>query len=408
LHPQIRELLELGVEYGIASLPSNNSIAPERWMPRQRRDRLHLKAGLHPEGEQDLEGFLRRLLEVRRAGAWVEVVYVLHPTRVARAQYYIDYFAAHRLRVRVLPFVGYYGGKAYPRSHSEEERKLMTLFPRLLRSLEDLDFHGIPCLAGQRSLYVNHQGGLQRCQSDPGVLQAPLAGPTACRVHKCDCSQLMLEELNSLDMIEEFGAWTQMLNSRAASRNFHDDEEAFRHHYARYRALMSKYEKTGADDPEETHWTTLRTLALSDENSIKTLEKNYYGPRTDRQLVADAQGLRFSPGHPADHLATPYWDVCDEPESRGRRIRVVLAFSGPNESSEGFEILVQDESCSNLLATVVSGAGDGHEAGECSHSVRVPPDVKRVRLVMRSHDGKPIRLPSLIRVERSERRGRKN
>jgi hypothetical protein len=214
----------------------------------------------------------------------------------------------------------------------------------------------------------------------------------------------MLEELNSLDMIEEFGAWTQMLNSRAASRKFHDDEEAFRHYYARYRALMSKYEKTAADDPDETHWTTLWTLALSDKNSIETLEQNYYGVRTDRQLVVDAQGLRFSPGHPADHLATPYWDVGDEPESRGRRIRVVLAFSGPNESSEGFEILVQDESFSNLLATVVSGAGDGHEAGKCSHSVRVPPDVKRVRLVIRSHDGKPMRLPSLIRVERSERR----
>jgi len=203
IHPQIRDILKICTEYGIVSIPINNSIPPEKWLPRTHLERMLVRAALHPRGERELDLFLERVLCIRDAGATVSVVFVAHPERLEKIEKYRNYFTDHQISLETAPFQGYWRGKKYPDGYTQEERSILGLdkegawwYHRLALDMVVRDFCGIPCLAGFRSLFIGSDDRISRCLDDPKVLERPFDKAMPCTVKHCGCG-LLLEELNT-------------------------------------------------------------------------------------------------------------------------------------------------------------------------------------------------------------------
>jgi hypothetical protein len=112
-------------------------------------------------------------------------------------------------------FIGDYQGRRYPHAYNEEEKKLVGLDQENRYWLHQIEphvtrvrnFKAIPCIAGQRSLYITKSGELLRCLYDrERVLDRPLSEPEPCGVSSCGCGML-LEKINSVDMPDFYNHW---------------------------------------------------------------------------------------------------------------------------------------------------------------------------------------------------------
>jgi hypothetical protein len=401
LHPQIRELLEVSVQHGVASIPTNNAIAPEQWMPRNRPARVHLRAGLHPEGEADLDGFLRRLLRARELGAAVEVGYVAHPTRVAKASEYAAYFTAHQVPFHVRPFIGVHDGKRYPASHSAEEFGRMSLYHRVYSALDNRDFYGIPCLAGHRALFVNPQGQLQRCLYDTEILSAPLDGPAPCRVHQC-CSGLLLERLNMVDLFEEGALLYRLVGASPPAPPAPNTDAAFAELHETYISLMRSSGKELDEAPAAfDRAASLRLFQADAAELARVLERNFYGPRTGELFIAGTGALEIRPTRTSDHVATPFFDVLPLTRDVYSWLRVSFRFPGDVAPAKALVASLQDESFVTVSRIVAPASLPSQADGERVHFAQIPPDVKRLRMVLQTEGAETSCLPSEVTVDHS-------
>ena len=250
IHPQVRDILEVCTRYGMVSVPINNSIPPEEWIPRTRPERVLARAALHPQGEGELSVFLERLLHIRDTGATVAVVFVAHPERLGKIEEYRNYFANHHIDMEVVAFQGEWRGKKYPVSYTQEERSILQLdvfsswwYHRLIPDLAIRDFSGIPCLAGFRSLYVGSDDKIRRCLYDLTVLERPYDRAMPCSVKYCGCG-LLLEELNTLDdSFWKFFYNLAGLEPPPLTEGFRNSEEQYQEKKAVYWSLMERYGK---------------------------------------------------------------------------------------------------------------------------------------------------------------------
>ena len=398
IHSQIRDLLEVSVQHGIASIPTNNSIAPERWLPRNLPQNMHVRAALHPEGEDDLAGFLRRLLQARALGAQVEVGYVAHPTRTSKASEYARYFASHQIPFHVRPFMGIHDGKRYPASHTSEERQPMSLYHRVYSAINNRDFFGIPCVAGHRTMYMNPQGQFQRCLYDTEVLSAPLSEPAPCRVHNC-CAGLLLEELNMVDMFEEGHLLYQMAGLHPPSPPLPNTDAAFQGCYATYESLMSKSGKFVGEIPKNVnHSFSVRLFDADALELAQVLERNFYGAKPGVLSVANAE-LQFCPTGSSDHVATPFFDFAPPSRLGYSWLRLCFKFPGRITPAKGLVALLQDKSFVTLSENLTLASIPSQTDGLLIHFTQIHSDVGQLRMVFQTEGHEAACLPSHVSID---------
>lgn len=281
LHPQIKELISLAALYGAVSIPTNNSIPPERWLPESTAHNVLVRAALHPQGELNLELFIQNLLSAKKMGANVRCVYVAHPSRLDKVDEYQSKFKKHDIPVELVAFRGEYQGRNYPESYTTSERVLLGLdtqdwYARLHSEIICREFAGIPCLAGYLSLYIGKDGELHRCENDRSVLDRPYDRAIPCPMKWCDCG-LLLEELNTLS----HGHWTSWRKLCGFTIPADSDEKIDNGYDAlrlKYIELMCKYNSDRIKDIEQMckhtnlNFSTL-LICGSSENDIRNMVK---------------------------------------------------------------------------------------------------------------------------------------
>lgn len=253
IHPQIREILEIITNKGMASLPSNNSIDPRLWLPEKNLSRIYLRAALHPQGETDITGFFSRLHTIKELGAKAFAIFVVHPTRMAKLRKYREIAANYGLTLSAVPFQGKYEGKLYPYTYTEEElhelglgqdQKRAWWYHRLVPEMNIRDFSGIPCNAGYSSILIDENQKIRRCLYDTVPLDKALNGAAPCSVEKCGCG-LLLEELSMQDIFF-WNYWRQQAGLETINDEQNDTQDVlYERNSAKYWELMERYGKTG-------------------------------------------------------------------------------------------------------------------------------------------------------------------
>jgi len=245
IHPRMKELLSLISDFGMISIPTNNSIDCDKWLPKEKANHFYIRCALHEQSEKKLDGFLGRVDKIKEYGAHLCILYVARPDRIDKIDQYKLLFKDHKFIP--YPFVGIYEEKNYPEAYSEKEREILGLnnqntawLNRLFVETNIRNFKGIPCFAGNRSIYIDPEGNLRRCFYDTKILNNVLKKPAPCVVDNCGCG-FLLEELNTLDVFF-FNTWRRFLNL-PVYRDPRTSDEIFCENKAKYWELMERYKK---------------------------------------------------------------------------------------------------------------------------------------------------------------------
>jgi MoaA/NifB/PqqE/SkfB family radical SAM enzyme len=249
LHPQIKDILKIAMEHGAVSIPTNNSLAPSKWIPNVVDVKMLVRAALHPTGEKNINDFLVRLCEMRALGAEANVVFVAHPKRLNKIQYYTGWFGDAGFKVDIQPYQGRYKDKVYPEGYTEEEKQMCGWvrstywYNRLIPDMTIRDFYSIPCIAGWKSVYIDYLGNINRCYYDATKLRKPITYPARCGVHCCGCG-LLLEELNTLNEVSYQNYWRGIAHLPLLGGEQVDvrtPDEVYQQNKAKYWELMKRY-----------------------------------------------------------------------------------------------------------------------------------------------------------------------
>jgi hypothetical protein len=131
---------------------------------------------------------------------------------------------------------------------------------------------------------------------------------------------------------------------------------------------------------------------------IDGLEHHLYGRRNpEGNLALGADGIRFTPTHQRDHLATPFLECGAQGE---RWMRIVHEWTGPSTGLDPqcCTVIVQDEQFFELSADGVDIERGGSLT--VTQHVRVPAHKDRIRLRVTLPSQDAARLPDRIRLER--------
>lgn len=393
IHPQIRAILEMALEHGPVSIPTNNSVPPERWLPRNKPQNMLVRAALHPQGEKRLDAFLRHLLQLREIGADIRVILVGHPDRLDAVERYRDYFGKRNIPVQVVAFQGGWNGRPYPQSYTSEEIRGLglgvdaPLFSRLSVETTIRDFSAIPCLAGYRSIYIGTDGELYRCLYDKVALNMPLKKAAPCRVNNCGCG-LYLEELSVLGDPVYCNYWRGVAGlPPLVSNDPRSPDEKFQHYRATYWDLMKRYDKI----PPDFRYT--RLIFKGDTTILhQTLNRTIYGSASGRELARSGFSLRFAPTTARDHLSTDFMPVVFDGQYAGGWALLELEFSNIAGETSNINVLVQDQSYTTLVE-LRSAPGEPHVSSKFKMA---PGRTKSIRLVFLCDEGQPSLMPDKV------------
>jgi len=201
MHPQIKDILTILQSHGTVSVPTNNSINPNRWLPADGRN-IFARCALHPQNEENIDKFRDRILEMKQHGVDAICCFCATPDRIEKIERLKEYFNNKGILIRINAFNGVYNGKKYPDSYTENEiNKIYShdeekgWYDRIQPYLIIKDFSSIPCFAGKYLMYIS-PSTIQKCLYDPAPIHEIETAATPCRVKNCGCG-LFLEELNS-------------------------------------------------------------------------------------------------------------------------------------------------------------------------------------------------------------------
>lgn len=248
LHPQIKELLELILQYGqVNSFPTNLSFHPKHWLPKKNQKNMTVLAALHPENENHINRFLEHILYLKENDVSTTVSFVCHPKRWYKKNFYRAFFEKYDIPVTFEPYLGTYKNIKYPNGYSLIQRKELGLENHQNWCM-DLGFEAtwrnfktIPCLAGFIDIYINPHGQLFRCLYDLKPIKKVYSQAKPCRVGYCGCG-FLLEELNNRNP-EYWTPWknkiglTKLPDRKIAYEIDLDEKRSI------YRRLKKKYEE---------------------------------------------------------------------------------------------------------------------------------------------------------------------
>jgi lysophospholipase L1-like esterase len=92
-----------------------------------REGRLDINASFHPTMTKR-EYFLKKILFLRENGIEPSIVYVMWPPFIKRFEEDFKIFNQHDFLIHVRRFEGFYKGRKYPQSYTEEERKFIARY----------------------------------------------------------------------------------------------------------------------------------------------------------------------------------------------------------------------------------------------------------------------------------------
>ena len=127
VHPQFPDLLRICAKAGVVSFPTNNSQDPKRWLPRDVADRLHVRAAIHPEAEENIQKYARHAQIILEAGANFRSLFIAHPDRLHKIQEYRKFFQDAGVPFVPITFIGMHEEKQYPYAYTKEEKELIGL-----------------------------------------------------------------------------------------------------------------------------------------------------------------------------------------------------------------------------------------------------------------------------------------
>jgi hypothetical protein len=155
LHPQIQEILLLCTSVGTMRVLTNLSIPITEWVPEPARQNCTFSVTLHPEAEEDIDGFLERVQEAQVLGCTLQVAF--DASRIEETDY-----------KERLASIG------------------VSLVPRKLRlgvsSKTPIQREpGLLCAAGYDRFFIRADTALWRCNRyTEAPIPAPLLGPAPC------------------------------------------------------------------------------------------------------------------------------------------------------------------------------------------------------------------------------------
>jgi len=244
LHPQFQDLLEICIKKGLVSIPTNNSLDPQKWLPSDPR-KVYIRAALHPQSELDINSFIDRLLYAREKGATITTLFVMHPKRIEKAKLYKDLFKKFDISLTLAPFTGTFNGKEYPISYTEKERELVkeanNWYQRLKMDVFCRNFKDIPCRAGRSLFYITPSGNIQRCLYDKTEIKCPFESAEPCKVDLCGCG-LFLEKLHT-QTSDFWASWRKLAGLSYDDSKKSSDEEIYIKNKKIYMDLMKEYNK---------------------------------------------------------------------------------------------------------------------------------------------------------------------
>ncbi len=355
IHPQIQDILEIALRYGPASIPTNNSLDPQRWLPRTNPQNMLVRAALHPQGEQKLDDFLERLLKVRASGADIRVVWVAHPERFDDLKRLKDYFGKHAIIMDVTAYQGEWNGRPYPLSYTPDERNLLGIgedsywYQRLAAETAVRDFSRIPCLAGCRSIYIAADGSLYRCLYDKTPLQSPLNKAAPCRVANCGCG-LLLEELSTLGDPVFWDYWRKVAGRPPLNREDpRSAEERYQDYRAVYWELMRRFGKAEGPPSAPDPSSKIEIYAAGAGKLWSDLKPFLHTPaEPGRVFLRSGSLLRFNPPSPADHLYTEFIPLQRDGAWRAGWLTVELDCANSINQIGSVVVLLQDQTYTTL------------------------------------------------------------
>jgi len=329
IHPQIRDILEICTESGVVTIPTNNSLAPKKWLPKNHPERLLVRTALHPQGEKILDTFLDRMLYLKELVADVTVIYVAHPKRLDKINEYTKYFAKHQITFDVTAFSGKYLDKNYPESYTPEELKILGVeessywYHRLVPEMSIRDFSGIPCLAGYRTMFIGPQTDLQRCLYDNAKLKNPYHKALPCRVKNCGCG-LVLEELNTYQ-IEFWNNLRKIAGSDLLPQDSdRSNDELFDQNKAKYWELMKRYGKL--EDKSEKSADQQKVVVETTESPESQPAEAGQEPESEEQLSHTKESF----------LAKAYWKHRERLNTSIVWIKQILQKTGSGHLISGY------------------------------------------------------------------------
>ena len=89
--------------------------------------RFFVNGSFHPT-QVDHEKFLSQVLFLRDHGIECPVIIVAHPPVLPKLQFYVEFFSKNNFLVHIRRFRGWYNGKYYPSSYTEEERRKVAKY----------------------------------------------------------------------------------------------------------------------------------------------------------------------------------------------------------------------------------------------------------------------------------------
>ena len=264
IHPQFAELVAICAKYGAVSFPTNNSQKPERWLPKEYASRLYIRSALHPEAEASLSKYCAHAQYLIEAGCDFACLFIAHPERMSKIGEYAEYFASRNIPFFPSAFIGEHDGKKYPHAYSAEEKETLklnetnTFWGHKIQPHTNRirNFRGIPCYAGNKSIYISKSGRIARCLYDRRPLEKVHDVPQPCDVSKCCCG-LLLEKLSTLNSDSFHAFWAEKagkapadvadIHQFAKESGYRSLDEALAHEGAdMYDELMRAYGKDGS------------------------------------------------------------------------------------------------------------------------------------------------------------------
>jgi len=161
LHPQIQQIVELCTAFGSIEILTNLSIPVSEWLPGPAN--CFLQATIHPEAEQDIDGFLDRVQEAQDLGYTLRIQF--DSTRI-EATDYRERLAI--LGIKLKPLKLRMPGSEFQRPDS---------IPCPAEAL---------CMSGYDTVFITSTTVLCRCNRNIVPLHKPLSAPTSC-THSATC-----------------------------------------------------------------------------------------------------------------------------------------------------------------------------------------------------------------------------
>lgn len=158
----------------------------------------YISAALHLEERKRIYGsidpFLDNVGTLMERGYTVVVNHVMHPDVFEGLDDVYGHCMERGVRLKLKPFKGVHGGKAYPQSYTTEQRRLIDeLSPTPQYDLRSRHFTGLQCKAGRNLIRIWPTGDITRCVGDYSLLGNIYTGfelyesPRPCIIETCPC-----------------------------------------------------------------------------------------------------------------------------------------------------------------------------------------------------------------------------